>query len=37
MMDAAREVLEIHLMDDADARGTTLNVSNACMPHFMNS
>jgi hypothetical protein len=32
----AREVLEVDLVDDANARRYDLNVSNACIPHFMN-
>ncbi len=33
---AACQVFEIHLVHDAHPGGTTLNVSKACMPHFMN-
>ena len=36
LVHAGREVLEVHLVADADARRHDLKVSNACMPHFMN-
>ena len=35
--DDVGEVFEVHLVDDADAGGTTRKLSKACWPHLRNS